>query len=403
MERIAAWIQRAAQHEDAAFWAMAGLAGALLLWAALSLLALRAARRAAQAADPLAAEMERLGGEMRALGAAQERLAGGLGQIGQTQTSGQAATLETIERRLEEVSTRLGDSLSGSAQRTAQALGDLHRRLETIDKAQGNLERLSGDILGLQNILSNKQARGAMGELQLQEIVSGSLPPDAYSFQTTLSNGRRADCLLLTPPPTGVLAVDAKFPLEAWRRLAESATPAAKAEASKAFRADLSRHIKDVAERYVIAGETADSALLFLPSEAIYAEIHTNFPDLTRLSFEKKVWIVSPSTLMATLHTLRAILRDSRLRAQSAALRRELGQLLLDVDRLGTRLKTLEGAFGQAENALREAGISAGKISKRARKLEEAEFDAPVETAAPESSAESSGESPLLRPEKIDA
>lgn len=370
MERILA----AFQHEDAILWAAGLGALAVVVLALLALAALRASRRAARAAEPLAAQIESLSAALRETNAAQERLSGGLGQIGQTQSQTQAATLQALERRLEEVSTRMGDSLSGSAQRTAQALGDLQRRLETIDKAQGDLARLSGDILGLQNILSNKQARGAMGEIQLQEIVTQALPAGAYRFQATLSNGRRVDCLLETPQPTGLLPVDSKFPLEAWRRLADSASPAARTEAAKALRADMARHIRDVADRYLIPGETADSALLFLPSEAIYAEIHANFPDLVRLSFEKKVWIVSPSTLMATLHTLRAVLRDARLQAQSAALRRQTGLLLQDAERLGTRLKALETHFGQAETDLREAGISVGKILRTARRLEEAEL-----------------------------
>ncbi len=379
---VQAAIQAAVQEAGgaAALW-IPGLAGGLILLAALlAFAALRASRRAARAAEPLAAEIGRLGESLKALGAAQERMAGGLGQIGQAQNQTQAATLETLERRLEEVSTRLGDSLSGSAQRTAQALGDLRQRLEAIDRAQGKIERLSGDILGLQNILSNKQARGAMGEIQLQEIVTQALPAGSYRFQTQLSNGRRVDCLLVTPPPTGLLPVDSKFPLEAWRRLAEATSPAEKAEAAKAFRADVGRHLRDVAERYLVADETADSALMFLPSEAIYAEIHANFPDLVRLSFEKKVWIVSPSTFMATLHTLRAVLRDARIQEQSAALRRQTGLLLQDAERLGTRLKALETHFGQAEGDLREAGISVTKILRGARKLEEVEFSEAAQT-----------------------
>ncbi|MDD2869811.1 DNA recombination protein RmuC [Neomegalonema sp.] len=381
---MARMLEAMRETEGAILWMAGGAAALVLLLAILAFAALRAARRAARATEPLTAEIGRLGEALGRLNAAQERMTGGLGQIGQAQSQTQAATLETLERRLDEVSTRLGDSLSGSAQRTAQALGDLRQRLEVIDRAQGKIERLSGDILGLQNILSNKQARGAMGEIQLQEIVAQALPAGSYRFQAQLSNGRRVDCLLETPPPTGLLPVDSKFPLEAWRRLAEAESPAAKTEAAKAFRADVGRHLRDVADRYVAAEETADSALMFLPSEAIYAEIHANFPDLVRLSFEKKVWIVSPSTFMATLHTLRAVLRDARLQERSAALRRQIGTLQLDAERLGVRIKALETHFGQAEGDLREVGISATKILRAARRLEEAEFDAePPAGAAP--------------------
>ena len=316
------------------------------------------------------AERARLAEATRALAEGQQQLVGALRQG----EAAQARLAETVERRLAAVQQQMGDTLTGTATRTARALGALQARLEAIDRAQANIERLSGDVLGLQDILSNKQARGAFGEIQLADLVANALPPDAFTLQATLSNGRRADCLLHLPEPPGRLAVDAKFPLEAWQALRAAETQAARAEASRAFRTAVRAHIAAIAERYIIPGETADGALMFLPAEAVHAELHANFGEVVREGFAARVWIVSPTTLMATLTTMRAILRDSRLRAQAGAMRRELGLLHADLARLMERVGRLDQHFEQARRDVEQITVSAEKASARAARLETADF-----------------------------
>ena len=198
---------------------------------------------------------------------------------------------------LNEMQEKLNSSLAGNAKQTATSLTQLQERLQTIDKAQENITRLSGDVLSLQDILSNKQTRGAFGEIQLNDIVSKALPSDSYALQHTLSNGKRADCLIHLPNPPGPIVIDSKFPLEAYELLRNAETQAQLNEAARMLRASVKKHIKDISEKYIIDGETADGALMFLPSEAVYAELHANFPELVREGFAARVWIVSPNHL----------------------------------------------------------------------------------------------------------
>ncbi|MEM7211509.1 MAG: DNA recombination protein RmuC [Pseudomonadota bacterium] len=344
----------------------------LLIWA------IRAARRSAMAAEPLASHIGALGEAVRGLDQGQHQLAGGLKMVSEHQASTQGRIMESVERRLEEVQRAMGESLHGTATRTARSLGELQQRLEAIDKAQTKIEKLSGDVLGLQDILANKQTRGAFGEIQLNDIVSKALPPDAYAIQATLSNGKRADCLVHLPNPPGSIVIDAKFPLEPYEALVAAATDVQKKEAARLFRTALLTHVKAIAEKYIVEGETADSALLFLPSEAVYAELHASFGDVVRQSFEARVWIVSPTTMMAVLNTMRAILKDARMREQAGAIRRELTLLYKDVERLGDRVGNLDRHFAQATKDIDEIKISAGKAGNRARRLEAFEFEEEV-------------------------
>jgi DNA recombination protein RmuC len=347
-------------------------AGAVLL--AILLLTLRAAARSSRMAEPVLRELAWMSRSVRHLSDGQERLAGGLAHVSDAQTASQAAVLRLMEQRLAEVQARMADSLTGTATRTARSLGDLQQRLETIDRAQANIERLSGNVLSLQDILSNKQTRGAFGEIQLHDIVQKALPPDAYALQATLSNGRRADCLIRLPHPPGPIVVDAKFPLEAYEALRRADTPQAAAEAARGLKAAVRAHIRAIAERYIIEGETADGALMFLPSEAVYAELHANLADVVREGFAARVWIVSPTTCMATLNTLRAILKDARMRDQAGAIRRELGELYRDVERLGQRVENLDRHFGLAVRDIAEIRVSADKAGRRARRLDDFDF-----------------------------
>jgi DNA recombination protein RmuC len=349
------------------------------LWGAalalvLVLLLLRASLRAGRAVEPLVRHLADLDGAVRALNDGQQQLHGGLTHVAEAQAAAQARLAQALETRLAEVTRAMGDSLSTSAVRTARSLGELQQRLETIDRAQTKIEKLSGDVLGLQDILSNKQTRGAFGEIQLREIVSRALPPDIVSFQATLSTGVRADCLIDLPQPPGPIVIDAKFPLEAYEALRAARTPAEAQAAQRQMRGAVRAHMRAIAEKYVIEGETAEGALMFLPSEAVYAELHASFGDLVREGFGMRVWIVSPTTCMATLHTLRAVLKDARLRAEAHNIRRELGLLHKDAERLAARVSNLDRHFGQAQKDIEEIKISAERAQGRARRLEAIDF-----------------------------
>ena len=320
-------------------------------------------------------EVTWLSDRVQALSDGQERLAGGLHHVSEAQAVSQSAMLKVMEQRLADVQRNMVEQLHGTSTRTARSLGELQQRLETIDKAQANIEKLSGNVLSLQDILSNKQTRGAFGEIQLNDIVLKALPSDAFTMQATLSNGRRADCLVHLPKPPGPIVIDAKFPLEAYEALRRADNPTAKLEAERAFRAAVRVHIKAIAERYILEGETAGGALMFLPSEAVYAELHANFPDVVREGFAVKVWIVSPTTCMATLNTMRAVLKDARMREQAGAIRKELALLYGDVERLGTRVENLDRHFGQAAKDIEEIKISTEKATKRARRLDNFDFE----------------------------
>ncbi|NOX72432.1 MAG: DNA recombination protein RmuC [Alphaproteobacteria bacterium] len=359
---------------------VAGLALLGLLLLILIVMVMRSAGRSSQAAAPVLQQMSQLGDVVRGLSDGQQRLAGGLQTVSDTQAAAQQKMIQVMEARLADVQRSMTDSLHGSSIKTTRSLTELQERLATIDKAQSNIEKLSGDVLSLQDILSNKQTRGAFGEIQLNDIVFKALPPDAYEFQVTLSNGKRADCLIHLPNPPGPIVIDSKFPLEAYEALRGAQNPAQVKEATRLMRAAVRLHIKAISDKYIIEGETADGALLFLPSEAVYAELHANFPDVVREGFDARVWIVSPTTCMATLNTMRAILKDSRMREQAGAIRKELGLLYKDVERLGDRVGNLDRHFGQAAKDIEDIKISANKAGNRARKLDAFDFAEEIES-----------------------
>ena len=313
-------------------------------------------------------------------------IVGRLAQMAESQAATQAQLSErlqaqersvtkTVEERLTEFSKRLGDRLQLSANQSQTTLTDLRERLAVIDKAQKNITELSAQVVGLQDILANKQARGAFGEIQLRDIVVSILPPSAYKFQVTLSNGKRADCLLDLPNPPGPIAIDSKFPLESYQALRDAREEPAIAAARRALTADLRLHVRDIAEKYIIPGETSESALLFLPSEAVYAELHANFRGVVEESFRARVWIVSPTTLMATLNTVRAILKDVRMREQAGLIQNEVHTMLKDVARLDDRVGKLQSHFGQASEDLRQIRISTEKVTKRGEKIAQVELE----------------------------
>jgi len=364
------------------------LGGAAFVLVLLLLLTLRAAGRSVAMVTPLSRDLGWMASRVQALSDGQERLAGGLHHVSEAQAVSQTAMLRVMEQRLAEVSRVMGETLVGSSTRTARSLGELHQRLETIDRAQANIEKLSGNVLSLQDILSNKQTRGAFGEIQLNDIVVKALPSDAYTMQATLSNGRRADCLIHLPQPPGPIVVDAKFPLEAYEALRRAETPGQVTEAQRMMRVSVRAHIRAISEKYILDGETADGALMFLPSEAVYAELHANFPEVVRDGFAAKVWIVSPTTCMAVLNTMRAVLKDARMRAQAGAIRRELSELYKDVERLGDRVGNLDRHFGQAAKDIEEIKISSDKAGRRARRLDNFDFEELAVPVIPPQAAE---------------
>ncbi len=366
---------------------LAALGALTLLFLVLifGLVAMRRAGHSAIATEQMLREMGGLGSRVQALSDGQQQLSGGLTHVSEAQAASQTNTLKLMEARLAEVSQHMTENLHGSATKTARSLGELQQRLEAIDKAQENIEKLSGDVLGLQDILSNKQTRGAFGEIQLKDIVGKALPSDSYTWQATLSNGKRADCLIHLPNPPGPIVIDAKFPLEAYEALRNADSDYAANEAAKFMRRSVKEHIRAISDKYILDGETADGALMFLPSEAVYAELHANFPELVREGFDARVWIVSPTTCMATLNTMRAVLKDARMREQAGAIRTTLRQLHRDVDLVVERVGKLEIHFDQARRDLDGIGTAAERAGKRAARLDNFDFEelSPESESAP--------------------
>jgi len=338
-------------------------------------LMLRPQLNSANSHKPVIDHLNIVGDKIQKLSEGQERLTGGLQTVSEAQAKAQLSMINMMEERLAKVQLQMNENLSHSSRRTAQSLGDLQQRLSTIDKAQEKITKLSGDVLSLQDILSNKQTRGAFGEIQLTDIVSKALPSDGFELQATLSTGKRADCLIKLPNPPGPIVIDSKFPLEAYEALRNASSETETSSAVRLFRTSVRKHIKDISEKYIVEGETADGAILFLPSEAVYAELHANFSDLVREGFSARVWIVSPTTCMATLNTMRAILKDARMREQAGAIRNELTLLYQDVDRLGVRVESLDRHFNQAAKDISDIKISADKAGRRAKRLDNFDFE----------------------------
>lgn len=281
------------------------------------------------------------------------------------------SVLKIMDEKLLQVAKNVSEGLQQNTVKTNETLTDLRERLAKIDVAQQKISALSEQVVSLQEVLSNKQARGAFGEIQLNDLVTSALPPSAYEFQVVLTNQKRADCVLKLPNPPGLIVIDSKFPLESYHALRVASNDREKLEAERFFKASVLKHIKDISEKYIVAGETAESALMFLPSEAIYAELHANFPDVVEASYRSKVWIVSPTTLMATLNTVRAILKDAKMREQAGVIQKEVGVLIDDIGRLDGRIESLSRHFKQANEDIDGIKISSGKIVRRIQRIED--------------------------------
>jgi DNA recombination protein RmuC len=370
---------------------MGGLALLAVLAAAAIVLALRAQGAGARGE----AEQRGMIRAVEAVAQAQAGLGGRLAQLADSQAATQAALAErlqaqeralakAVEERLAELAKRMDDGLQQASHRQANSLHELRERLVVIDAAQKNITELSAQVVSLQDVLSNKQARGAFGEIQLADLVKNVLPPSAYEFQASLGDKYRVDCLLKLPNPPGPIAVDAKFPLESWHLVRQAKDEPERIAAGRAFATAILKHVRDIAEKYIVPGQTAESALMFLPSEAIYAELHANFPDVVDKSYRAKVWIVSPTTLMATLNTVRAVLKDARMREQAGVIQKEVLLLLDDITRLDDRVAGLSKHFDQAAEDIRQIRISTDKVAKRADRIETVQLgdDPVVEVAA---------------------
>jgi len=356
------------------------ISGAVAL-AALAFAAFVALRnRSGSQDDTLARAIYSVSGRLSQLAESQ---AASQAQLAERMQAQERALARAVEERLAALAKRMDDGLQQASHRQATTMHDLRERLAVIDAAQKNITELSAQVVSLQDILSNKQARGAFGEIQLADIVTAMLPPSAYRFQAALGDGRRVDCLLELPNPPGSIAVDAKFPLESYHLLRNARGEAERLAAARAFSAAILKHVRDIGEKYIVPGETAESALMFLPSEAIYAELHANFPDVVEKSFRAKVWIVSPTTLMATLNTVRAVLKDARMREQAGLIQKEVRTLLDDITRLDERVAALDKHFGQASEDIRQIRISTDKVSKRADRIEAVQLGEGEEEGVP--------------------
>lgn len=284
---------------------------------------------------------------------------------------------DSIQNSIANVRTHLSSTLTENAEKTANVFTDVVKRLALIDNAQQKISELTGSVKNLQEILADKRARGAFGEMQLAALIRDVLPEKHFALQYTLSNGKRADCILFLPRPTGNMVIDAKFPLDTYRRLTDIDLPKTEQHAlEQQFRADISKHLQDIASKYIIENETTDGAMMFIPAEAIFAEIHSHYPDLIEKSHKLKVWMVSPTTMMAILTTARAVLKDAATRKQIHIIQEHLGHLGKDFERFQKRMDDLAKHVSQVHSDVGLINTSSQKISSRFNKIEQVELEA---------------------------
>jgi DNA recombination protein RmuC len=284
------------------------------------------------------------------------------------------AAQNQLSQRIDALNQRLGESLKETTDKTAATLGSIGARLTVIDEAQKNIAALSGQVVSLQEILSNKQSRGAYGQAQMEEIVRDGLPANLYSFQSTLSNNSRPDCLIHLPGASGSIVIDSKFPLECFGLVRAATNDDERKVAMARVRSDVLKHVNDIAEKYLLPGETQTPAIMFVPSESIYAELHDGFSDVIQKAHRAQVIVVSPNILMLAINTIQTVMKDARMREQANLIQREVGVLLQDVRRLAERVEALRRHFGQSETDLKEIGTSIDKITKRASAIQEVEL-----------------------------
>lgn len=285
---------------------------------------------------------------------------------------------QMAERRLDSISGKVDERLSQGFEKTQKVFADVLARLAVIDKAQERIAELSQNVVSLQDVLNDKRARGAFGEIQLHQLVRQALPESAYELQATLSNGRRADCLLKLPEPIGNMVIDAKFPLENYQASVDPERPESeRRQAASQFKQDVRKHILDIAERYILPGETTDAAMMFMPSEAIFAELHARHPDMVALAHQRHVWMASPTTMMAILTTIASALKDAETREQVHIIQQHLAELAKDFERFGQRFDKLAKHIELANKDTQDIHISARKISQRFLRIERVDLETP--------------------------
>ena len=295
----------------------------------------------------------------------------------------QAELNQSIREQLTGMSNNLGQTINEQTKSTHENLARLQERLAVIDTAQNNIQSLAGQVVQLQAILSNKQTRGAFGQGRMEAIISDALPPNAYAFQATLSNGTRPDCLVFMPNHAPSLVIDAKFPLEAWNNMREAPTPQEKQAAERQFQTDMDTHIKAISGKYIIPGETQDTAFMFVPSESIFATIHEDFEGIVQKANRARVIIVSPSLLMLSIQVVQAIMKDARMREQAHLIQTEVGRLMEEVVRLDDRVKKLHSHFQSTSKDVEDILTTTGKIKNRGDRIEQLDLKEPEKTNRP--------------------
>ena len=356
--------------------AVMGMAGlSLVLLFLVTMLLLRTRRdRAFEAA--IAAERAReMDDKVAELTRIQSEMTGRMRTIAEVFGTRQSDFVRMISERIDGLQHRVGQGLEASTRHQTENLSRLNERLAVIDAAQQNLTSLTGEIVGLKDILSNKQARGAYGQGRMEAIIRDGLPPSAFEFQATLSNRTRPDCLVRLPGDERRLVIDAKFPLEGFTLFREAKGDEARTRAGAKVRNDMLVHVKDIAEKYLIPGETQDIAMLFVPAESIYADLAEHFDDVVQKAHRARIVIVSPSLLTLAIQVMQAIVRDARIREEAQVIQVEVQKLLEDVERLDARVAKLDSHFRQAQDDVSQIRVSADKIVKRGQKIETLEFD----------------------------
>ena len=356
------------------------------IWAALAavvaVVVLRPRRRGADK------EIAAFGEMLASLHQANAELTGRVRSMGESLAARQSDLTRTVAERLDSVNARVGQTLERSAHRTGEGLARLHERLGVIDAAQARLADLTEEVVGLRDVLSNKQARGAFGQGRMEAIVRDGLPPDAYAFQPTLSNKTRPDCTIRLPGDRAAMVIDAKFPLEGFVAFRESATEPARTQAATRIRTDMSKHVRDIAERYLIPGETQDTALLFVPSESVFADLSEHFPEILIRANRARVMVVSPTLLALAIQLMRSVARDARMREQAHLIQGEVRGLIDEVRRLGERVGKLDDHFRLARKDVADLSSITDRIVVRGERIDT--LDCSVPSLAPEV------ESPLL-------
>jgi len=353
------------------------LLGLLLVIAlfAMSILLWRTARMRVEAQRAESARSATFEQRFNELMQANNELNGRLQSVAEMSLSRQSELTRSLNERLDKVSQRIGQNLETQSRQTGENLNKLNERLAVIDRAQKNITELSGQMVSLQDILANKQARGAFGQGRMEAIIADALPIGAYSFQAQLSNNKRPDCLIHLPNDAAGIVIDAKFPLEAFEAFKAAADPNDLKEAARRLQQDVGKHIKDIAERYLIPGETQDTAIMFVPSESIYADLYESFDELIQKAYRARVVIVSPSMLMLSIQVFQTILRDAKMREQAHLIQAEVIKVMEDVRRLNNRVLDLQKHFGQAQGDIEKILISTDKISKRGQRIEDLELE----------------------------